>query len=256
MFFFCAVCAGIPISIFSNSHRGFNHYSTVHNIESPHCPSLVVYLCFRLRRLKQNDKPYRAFFSSDNNYRPAQSRGPGNFPRTTGLPPPLPGQPYPEPFLTGFPPAYIGHRTRRTRAADIGAGGRRIATAEFDHDGELGDKDALPAYDSYGGPPKYFELEMQTRLFGSGSASRPPLEQCANRPNHVDILLDPRSSPNARQESPCETPDTPPDPPQSSDVDPMNYPPINSANGATSPRERANRTQPTIDTHHIFLVDA
>jgi len=153
--------------------------------------------------------------------------------------------------MPGLPPAYIGCSTRRTRAADIDTSGRRLTTAELDHDGELGDKDALPAYDSYGGPPKYFEMEMHTRLFGSGSASRPPMEQCVNRLNHVGISLGPGPSPDARRESPCGTVDTTPHPPQSSDVDPRNPPATDSANCATSPREPTYRTQPTIDTHHI-----
>ena len=146
--------------------------------------------------------------------------------------------------MPGLPPAYIGRNTRRTRAADVDANGRRATNAELDHDGELGDKDALPAYDSYGGPPKYFEIEMQTRLFGSGSASRPPMEQRASRSNHVDIPLGSRPSHDARRESPCSTVDTPSNPPQSSDVDP-NPPTTNCANCETSPREPTHMTQPT-----------
>lgn len=45
------------------------------------------------------------------------------------------------------------------RAADIGAGGRRMAGGPSDYNGELGDqdKDALPAYDKFGGPPGYID---------------------------------------------------------------------------------------------------
>ena len=37
----------------------------------------------------------------------------------------------------------------------------------MDHDGDLGANDSLPAYDNFGGPPKYFELDMLNR-------NRPP----------------------------------------------------------------------------------
>ncbi|KAF8656114.1 hypothetical protein AX16_002752 [Volvariella volvacea WC 439] len=53
-------------------------------------------------------------------------------------------------------------RGRGTRGADIGAGGRRGVESGLgisDHDGILDDKDALPAYDMFGGPPKYADLE-------------------------------------------------------------------------------------------------
>jgi hypothetical protein len=81
-----------------------------------------------------------------------QSQAVRNLPRTIGIPPLL-GQPYPEPLLTGFPPAYLRHSTRRIHATDVDSGGRRVATTELDYDGELGDKDALPVYDTSGGPP-------------------------------------------------------------------------------------------------------
>ncbi|KAF8637459.1 hypothetical protein AX17_002804 [Amanita inopinata Kibby_2008] len=47
------------------------------------------------------------------------------------------------------------HNSRRTRAADVDEGGRRLDSG-FDDDG---DKEMLPAYDRFGGPPKYVELE-------------------------------------------------------------------------------------------------
>ncbi|KAF8809858.1 hypothetical protein BYT27DRAFT_7209825 [Phlegmacium glaucopus] len=73
--------------------------------------------------------------------------------------------PYPHPPLPGFPAAYMGRTNRRTRATDIDSSGRRLGdiTAETDHDGELGIKDFLPAYDNSGGPPKYLESEIQNR---------------------------------------------------------------------------------------------
>jgi hypothetical protein len=142
----------------------------------------------RLTRLKRMNQPISTFFHSDNDYpNTSHIRTPRNFPRTTGLPPlsrdGLPYPPYPDPHLTGFPAVYLGRNTRRTNAQDIDASGRRVVaqSVELDHGGELGDKDALPAYDHYGGPPKYVELEMQARLFGNGSRIQPPVEEPANQ---------------------------------------------------------------------------
>jgi hypothetical protein len=87
------------------------------------------------------------------------------------------GQPYPahpDPFLREIPAAYIHPPSRRTRARDIDSNGRRqdIPT-EMDHDGDLGANETLPAYDNFGGPPKYFELDR----------NRPPLSGIAHRPD-------------------------------------------------------------------------
>jgi len=81
------------------------------------------------------------------------------------------GQPYPQypdSDMTGFPPAHIGHTRPRTQAPDIDAYGRRL--------GDPTEKDELPAYNSLGGPPKYFELNTQT-------LNRPPLSGVAHRPD-------------------------------------------------------------------------
>lgn len=84
---------------------------------------------------------------------------------------------YPDPFLRVIPAAYIHPPSRRTRARDIDSSGRRQnIPAEMDHDGDLGANDALPAYDDSGRPPKYFELDMQTR-------NRPPLSGITQRPD-------------------------------------------------------------------------
>ncbi|KIM42043.1 hypothetical protein M413DRAFT_445221 [Hebeloma cylindrosporum] len=176
----------------------------------------------RLMRLKRANQPYSAFFSLNSTHPSAQSQGGRNFPRTTGLPPPIPGQPYPEPHLSGFPPAYLQYSSRGIRAGDVDSRGRRAATMELDHDGELGDKDALPAYDVSGGPPKYLELEMQarqTRLFGTGSSSHATVDQPGNRLENIVI---PRSMPShgTQQDSRRGNVDTPPDPPRPSDEDP------------------------------------
>ena len=90
------------------------------------------------------------------------------------------GQPwhpaYPDPFLREIPAAYI-HPSRRTRARDIDSSGRRQDIPnEMDHDGDLGANDALPAYDNFGGPPKYFELDMLSR-------NRPPQSGITQRPD-------------------------------------------------------------------------
>lgn len=71
---------------------------------------------------------------------------------------------YPDPFLRVIPAAHPP--SRRTRARDIDSSGRRQnISAEMDHD------DSLPAYDSSGAPPKYFELD------------RPPLSRITQRPD-------------------------------------------------------------------------
>ena len=86
------------------------------------------------------------------------------------------GHPYPDPFLREIPAAHI-HPSRRTRARDIDSSGRRQdIPAETDHDGELGANDALPAYDNFGGPPKYFELDTLSR-------NRPPESRVTQRPD-------------------------------------------------------------------------
>lgn len=99
------------------------------------------------------------------------------------------GQPYPtypNPFLREIPAAYIHPPSRRTRARDIDPSGRRqdIST-EMDHDGELGANESLPAYDNFGGPPKYFELDR----------NRPPLSGIAQRPDVSWETLNNNTSP-------------------------------------------------------------
>lgn len=47
--------------------------------------------------------------------------------------------------------------TRAVQGPDVDAGGRRLG-GRGDVEGEAEDKDALPAYDAIGSPPKYFEL--------------------------------------------------------------------------------------------------
>lgn len=102
------------------------------------------------------------------------SRGCRNFPRPVELRSMHPnGQSYPaypDPYLREIPAAYMGlPPSRRTRARDIDSSGRRQdRPAEMDHDGDLGANDTLPAYDNFGGPPKYFEVDMPSR-------NRPPL---------------------------------------------------------------------------------
>lgn len=85
-----------------------------------------------------------------------------SFPRTTGLPPPNPNAPYPL-LNDPLPAAYLGRRDRRVRGHDVDTDGRRhrAATTDLDHDGPLSGKDLLPAYDYFGGPPKYAELDLQ-----------------------------------------------------------------------------------------------
>ncbi|KAF8963243.1 hypothetical protein BDZ97DRAFT_1919917 [Flammula alnicola] len=150
----------------------------------------------RLTALKRTNQPYRSFFNMNGNYpTTSPNRGLLSFPRATGLHPVNPDArrpypPYPNPHLAGFPAAYLGHSIRRTHAQDIDASGRGIGNStDLDVDGELGDKDALPAYDNYGGPPKYIELELHSRLFGVGNCRHPPVDEPTSRVSEsVDIL--------------------------------------------------------------------
>ena len=85
---------------------------------------------------------------------------------------------YPDPHLREIPAAYMGlPPSRRTRARDIDSFGRRqnIPT-DMDHNADLDANDPLPAYDNFGGPPKYFELDMPSR-------NRPPLSGITHRPD-------------------------------------------------------------------------
>ncbi|PPQ70005.1 hypothetical protein CVT24_003780 [Panaeolus cyanescens] len=91
---------------------------------------------------------------------------------------PYDSQSYP-PRWGAMPAAHLnptGQTVRRTRAEDIDAGGRRIGdrNAELDH-GRLGDKDALPAYDMNGGPPKYVDIQSAPHQSadGTGVPTRP-----------------------------------------------------------------------------------
>lgn len=68
------------------------------------------------------------------------------------------------PFLYPSPyPHYLLHPTHsnapQVRAMDTDDDGRRLGDGgtSNDHDGELGNKDVLPAYDTSGGPPRYVE---------------------------------------------------------------------------------------------------
>ncbi|GLB44308.1 hypothetical protein LshimejAT787_1602380 [Lyophyllum shimeji] len=110
--------------------------------------SVILQRCIRLRR---HNEPLSRFFSLSSSPRlfPSSSAShpfvhPLRFPRTTGL--------------SEVPPYPYAHHTR---AYDTDAAGRRLGGLQVsDHDGYIGDKDVLPAYDNAGGPPKYGEHEM------------------------------------------------------------------------------------------------
>ncbi|PFH50192.1 hypothetical protein AMATHDRAFT_61521 [Amanita thiersii Skay4041] len=85
--------------------------------------------------------------------------------------------------LRSLPSAYYPDQTRRTHGTGIDDGGRRLdgngagagagaGAYVSDHDGALGDKDVLPAYDCFGGPPKYVELEFLRRVGGEPEGRR------------------------------------------------------------------------------------
>lgn len=103
----------------------------------------------RLIRLRRANLPLTSFFSLSYREPPTPTHRP-TFPRTHGLND-APAYPYPAAYHPSL---------RRIRALDTDDGGRRLDTGgPNDHDGYLGDKDMLPAYDNVGGPPKYFELD-------------------------------------------------------------------------------------------------
>jgi hypothetical protein len=100
-------------------------------------------------------------------------------PRTTGLfPVTLRGYPPFDPPLAGLPAAYTRRNLRRTNGADIDQSGRRFRDidVELDYGGPLNDKDVLPAYDHFGSPPKYADVEAQ-RIVATpdGSLTIPPV---------------------------------------------------------------------------------
>ncbi|KAH7882672.1 hypothetical protein F5I97DRAFT_1931282 [Phlebopus sp. FC_14] len=96
----------------------------------------------RLYVLRRRNRPISDFFIlGRGNPRPEDglSYGSSYQPSRSGVP------------LAPIPPAY--RPDRRVRAADVDADGRRLSPDDGDWDG----KDALPAYDKIGGPPKYIE---------------------------------------------------------------------------------------------------
>jgi len=174
--------------------------------------ALLIVGCTVFRRLvkfKRTHKPLRTFFHPENATTSPSHLRAHSYPRTTGLPPIYndgrPYPPYPDHFLTGFPPVYLGHTGRRTNAGDVDARGRRLAdrTVELDHDGELGDKDALPAYEVYGGPPKYIELEFQSRLLGNETRRPSPADAPSSSGDESNLEPDsfgvPRTSPQGNE---------------------------------------------------------
>jgi len=122
----------------------------------------------RFVRLRRHNEPLSRFFSLSSHpgiFSSSSSHPfthPLRFPRTTGLS-----------DVPPYPYAY------RTRAYDTDAAGRRLGGLQTsDHDGYIGDKDVLPAYDNAGGPPKYGELEMLSMpttnsSFGAGTQTVP-----------------------------------------------------------------------------------
>ncbi|KAK0219372.1 hypothetical protein EDD85DRAFT_865307 [Armillaria nabsnona] len=108
------------------------------------CILILSIISRRMMQLKARRVPVSHFFRSHRSVSPSR-----------GFPVATPG--YTLPQLSGIPMAY--HPQRRARAG---------GTAQEDR----GDKDALPAYDKAGSPPKYAEIES-TFIPRVGS-ERPP----------------------------------------------------------------------------------
>ncbi|EGN92601.1 hypothetical protein SERLA73DRAFT_190771 [Serpula lacrymans var. lacrymans S7.3] len=113
---------------------------------------IALVVAWRAYLLKRSGRPPGDFFNFSSSF--ANRRLPRTQSDVYNQPPDQFSPPFAYPSLSPLP---VPHRTRRVRAADIDAGGRRLSP----EDGEWDHKDELPAYDSIGGPPKYVEAELQ-----------------------------------------------------------------------------------------------
>ncbi|KAE9400648.1 hypothetical protein BT96DRAFT_938463 [Gymnopus androsaceus JB14] len=121
----------------------------------------------RLNSLRRNGIPPSSFFSARSHNLNPRLRAP----RTAGRFPsaysnslsayvanvPVAYDPFARFPYSGESPNRSSSNQTATRAADIDAGGRRAAGGPSDYNGDMGDKDALPAYDKFGGPPGYID---------------------------------------------------------------------------------------------------
>ncbi len=110
--------------------------------------------------LQRRRLPLSSFFGPQRESE-LNTQGPRILSRTT--PVTLQGYPPFDPLLAGLPAAYTRRNLRRTNGADIDQSGRRFQDidVELDYGGPLSDKDLLPAYDHFGSPPKYADVEAQ-----------------------------------------------------------------------------------------------
>ncbi|KIJ64239.1 hypothetical protein HYDPIDRAFT_40467 [Hydnomerulius pinastri MD-312] len=126
----------------------------------------LVLVAARLYILRRRNRPISEFFTINGanpySYGSRPEHGSSYQPRT-GVP------------LAPMPAAY--RPDRRVRAADTDAGGRRLGP---DAEGDWEGKDALPAYDNIGGPPKYIEADW--RNFGPLGAPQMPMEHTGSAP--------------------------------------------------------------------------
>ncbi|KAH7922276.1 hypothetical protein BV22DRAFT_670055 [Leucogyrophana mollusca] len=108
----------------------------------------AIALALLLIAWRKNNRPVSEFFSLVPSYtrRPLADHQPYSSSYQPGYVTPL----------TPLPAAY--RPDRRVRAADTDAGGRRLGAPD---DGDWDAKDALPAYDNIGGPPKYAETDLR-----------------------------------------------------------------------------------------------
>ncbi|KAF8632471.1 hypothetical protein AX15_001870 [Amanita polypyramis BW_CC] len=162
---------------------------------------LSLFLTFkRLRHLQRSDQPLRRFFSvprfksSPLSNHPHSETTPGRpHTRPRRRPPshyvdhdhtdypdtalydddvryPITTSPHLSSDLRALPLAYYpygnGRRApvRRTRAANVDEQGRRLDSRWDPDQQSMDDKEMLPAYDKYGGPPGYVDMEMEMEM--------------------------------------------------------------------------------------------
>jgi len=170
---------------------------------------VLLVICLLLRRLMliraQNRPFYHVLFSTRS--RPTAPTMPRTSSRTTeGYIDP--GYPYYPSHLPRPLRAYFLRNSRTTHAADVDAAGRRDAGQQLnDHDGPLTDKDILPAYDTYGGPPTYADIAMRsTRTcdVGSGDISSIPVGESDPRSGNTQSVEHERQPSQEAQDRPSD----------------------------------------------------
>jgi len=147
---------------------------------------IALLVAWRVYLLKRRGRPPGDFFNF------GLSSASRRLPRThsdiyNNQPPDQFSPPFTYPSLSPLP---MPHRTRRVRAADTDAGGRRLGGFRDPEDGDWDNKDELPAYDSIGGPPKYVEAELQASQARARAERNPFSSRPQSTSDHPSSSLD------------------------------------------------------------------